>query len=117
MAEPLRPGIGDRCEDHRAVCSYSGPRPGPSTCQAPATVHLMLDYPAGADGVVGLASCDTHLGIARAAGTVLAEHPHTGLCGLPGTVWLPEPDNVCVIDDSGVEPTALYATNLLREPR
>lgn len=104
MAEPLRPGIGDRDTDYRATCGYSGPRPGPGICPNPAVVHLMMEYPGEVDGVAGLASCLEHLPIARAAGTVLLKHPYAGLCGLPGTVWLSEPDNVCVIDDSGVEP-------------
>ena len=100
----IRPGIGGRSDDHRAICTYSGPEPGEPICPNPPTVHLMLEYPAGDYGVAGLHACAEHLPIAYAAGVVLLEHPHAGLCGLPGTVWLPEPDNVCVIDDSGVEP-------------
>jgi hypothetical protein len=37
-------------------------------------------------------------------------HPHQGVCGLPGTVWVV--GSHCEIDDSGVEPELTGAREL-----
>jgi hypothetical protein len=78
---------------------YAGPAGGQPPCGLPATVHIATV--AEGWGLVALASCDVHAGIARRAGQWEAEHQHQLACGLPGTLWT---DDGCVIDDSGVEP-------------
>jgi hypothetical protein len=96
-------GVGPESDEYRAVCAYSGPSADVSaSCQERAVRHLQVRT--GQYGVVGLATCVAHLKVARLSAEVLLEHPHAGLCGLPGTVWLPEPDNACVLDATGVEP-------------
>lgn len=94
----LPPFVGPETYEYRAVCVYS-PLLGDPQCGAPADMHVMVD--SAVYGVVALASCKRHAAIARAAGTWLAEHPHTGVCGLPAALWT---DGRCVIDDSGAEP-------------
>lgn len=105
MTDNDLPRVGTPSDEHRTVCLYSF-RPGDPQCGKPATLHVMVDsdVPTADDGRVSLPTCDEHAPIARAAGRFVAEHPHAGVCGLPGSVWLPDA-NVCVIDDSGVEPT------------
>lgn len=95
------PWVGKPTDEYRAVCLYS-PHPGEPRCAAPATVHILVDD-ATNHGVVALASCDQHSGIARASGVLLMEHPHEGWCGLAGAFW-DEAENRCVLDDSGREP-------------
>lgn len=97
----MRPYVGEASDEYRAVCVYS-PTPGAEQCGAAATTHVrVLDC--GGYGEVCLASCADHAPVARAAGALVAEHAFSGCCGLPATMWL-DGLNVCVLDESGVEP-------------
>lgn len=79
------PRIGGPSMEHRPVCGFALTETSPP-CTSDATVHLMME--AASWPPIGLASCDDHLPVARASGTVLGEHPYDpGLCGMPGTVW------------------------------
>lgn len=89
------PQVGPASDEYRAVCAHSH-GPDYPQCERPASLHIKVED--GRYGVVALASCDVHLGIARNAARVLADHPYEGFCGLPGTLWHPE--NRCVLDDS-----------------
>lgn len=110
MSEPHPAGVGGESSEHRAVCVYTGPTPHGPQCGEAATTHLLVQ--SATYGVVALASCPAHRPVALAAGTPLDEHPHRGLCGLPGTVWLHTPESRCAIDDSGFEPVLVGASGL-----
>lgn len=94
------PRVGVPSDEHRPVCEYSL-RPGEPKCGQPATVHVRVHdehY-----GEVSLATCARHLSVARAAGEFLQEHVYEGWCGFPASLWHHEL-NVCLVDESGVEP-------------
>lgn len=103
----MNPGVGGPSDEYRAVCEYTGLVVDGPACGEPAAVHILTV--ATGWGRVALTSCDRHAGVARRAGLYEAEHPHQGLCGLPGVVWT---DDGCVIDDSGVEPELPAAREL-----
>jgi hypothetical protein len=105
----MLPTVGAPSDEYRAVCVYSH-RPDTAQCGKPATVHVRTISPTW--GEVALATCDGHAPIARAAGELVAEHEHAGVCGFPGTLWS-DVENVCVIDDSGREPTCAERAELI----
>lgn len=113
MIEPAVPYVGPESDEYRAVCAYS-PAPGQPTCDAPATVHVLVDDHAQY-GEVGLASCDLHALTARRSGAFVMEHPYEGFCGFPATAWH-KPQNVCVLDDTGEEPSLREAAPREMEP-
>lgn len=78
-----------------------------------AAVHVMTV--SAAYGLVALPACEGHAPIARAAGRLVAEHAHEGWCGFPGARWH-EDLNVCLIDDSGVEPVLVGASTDREDP-
>jgi hypothetical protein len=77
----VKPFVGLPTEADKG-CAYSAALDSPA-CRQPATTHLAVhcDW-----GNVGLASCAAHVGYARAAGTVLADHAYTERC-LDGQCW------------------------------
>ncbi|GAA1026862.1 hypothetical protein GCM10009557_06080 [Virgisporangium ochraceum] len=106
-AEPTRtkPGIGEATSGGDR-CAYSGPNPGPATCNDEATIHLLItdaQHPAG----VALAACTQHARIARASGQLVDEHIFQPGCAAAVVVWgwdhcspdttvpTPEPDEPC----------------------
>lgn len=58
-------------------CAFGAALDNPP-CNAPATDHVLVNSPAW--GVVSLASCGSHVGVARACGSVLAEHEYRPTC-------------------------------------
>jgi hypothetical protein len=109
-----KPGLGSESNEHRPICLYSGPaRDIHNPCTEPAVTHLLVD--STTHGRVMIAACPTHLWTARGTGDVVLEHPFRGCCGMPGTRWLDEPLNVCVLDDSGEE-LAGHAGRNIHEP-
>jgi hypothetical protein len=105
MASYVGPELDD---EHRAICMYTGSRPGELECLQSAVVHI-IGTDGQFEGYIGLQACQRHADMARAApGSFVMEHPFDGECGLPGTIWNFD-ENRCVLDDSGVEPTARVA--------
>jgi hypothetical protein len=92
------PRVGEASDEYRAVCVYS-PEPGMPQCDKPATLHVRVEDKTY--GEVALATCDEHVGTARAAGRFVQEHAFKGFCGFPSSLWVLE-HNLCVLDDSGV---------------
>jgi hypothetical protein len=101
------PGVGGPSDEYRAICQFTGLTDHGPACGQPAQVHILTV--ATGWGLVALASCGRHAGVARRAGAYQAEHLHAGVCGLPGVVWTNE---ACVIDASGVEPELRPAREL-----
>lgn len=95
-------GIGDAA-DHLPVCLYAA-TPKATRCRKPATTHVLIDatghHPTISFAV--LPTCDDHLNVARNVGEYHQEHPYSGWCGMPGSLWH-QPSNRCIIDDSGIE--------------
>lgn len=87
--------VGKESDEYRAVCVYSD-RPGAPKCGAPATRHLAVED--AHYGVVALATCDTHLPVARATAPVAGEHDFEGFCGFPGSLFYLER---CDLDGTG----------------
>lgn len=71
----IDPFIGLPTEAHG--CAFSPALDVPA-CAAPPTVHILSESPGW--GLVGLESCDAHSDIARAAGSVIAEHAYGPDC-------------------------------------
>jgi len=107
MTPPYIGAVADPMDAADGGCLFHGRSPADPRCTQAAITHLMLKD--GTHGVVSVAACAQHEPIARAAGTVLREHPHEAVCGMPGAIWLQPPENRCVLDVSGVERPALMA--------
>jgi hypothetical protein len=60
-----------------AGCAFSVGVDQPA-CGRPPTTHLCVDSPGW--GIVALSACGFHVGLARATGTVVTEHPHQSGC-------------------------------------
>lgn len=100
-------GVGPASSEYRAVCAHTGPTINGPVCGRPVAIHVLTVD--SFHGAVALASCEMHADVARRAGRYEDEHPHQGVCGLPGTVWA---DGCCEIDDSGTEPVLMGIAGL-----
>lgn len=69
-----QPFVGPPTEGDR--CAFSADLDCPA-CNQPATQHMLVDSDWG---VVSLAACPVHSGIARAAGKLLGEHDYAPTC-------------------------------------
>jgi len=81
--------VGPEADETRPVCAYSQ-RHGQPACGEPATRHVVTD--SAHYGLVGLASCDEHVEIARRAGALIEEHPYATAACMSGEAADPPGD-------------------------
>ncbi len=75
------PAIGDVSFAPADICAWTEV-PGGPFCGAPAHWHFLSE--SAVYGLVQLTSCDTHAGVARAAGVLHGEHLHGENCRTVG---------------------------------